>query len=79
MEATITLEYDDEKFAEAVAKAVSPDNYKTPINVFVKTERKCNTVVTGVKTEGKILTLLSTIDDLLLSISIAEKTLKTIC
>ncbi len=78
LEATITLEYDDEKFAEAIAEAVSPDNYKTPTNLSAKTERKRNTVVTEIKTEGKILTLLSTIDDLLFSVSIAEKTLKTI-
>ncbi|HLN46534.1 MAG TPA: KEOPS complex subunit Pcc1 [Candidatus Sulfotelmatobacter sp.] len=78
MEATITLEYDDQKVAEAVAEAVSPDNYRTPTNLSVKTERKQNTVITEIKTEGKILTFLSTIDDLLFSVSIAEKTLKTI-
>ncbi|MGE5637783.1 MAG: KEOPS complex subunit Pcc1 [Chloroflexota bacterium] len=78
MEATIALEYDDEKVAEAVAEAVSPDNYRTPTDISVKTERKQNTVITKIKADGKILTFLSTIDDLLFSVSIAEKTLKTI-
>jgi len=37
LEATITLEYFDQKTAEAVAKAVSPDNYKAPAGLAVKT------------------------------------------
>lgn len=78
MEATITLEYDNEKVAEAVADAVSPDNYKTPANLSITTLRKHNTVVTEIKTEGKILTFIATIDDLLFSVSVAEKTLSAV-
>lgn len=78
MEATITLEYDDEKTAEAVAEAVSPDNYKTPIGLAVRTVWKNNKVVTEIKTEEKIATFIATIDDLLSSISVAEKALKAV-
>jgi hypothetical protein len=77
-EATITLEYDDAKTAEAVAAAVSPDNNKTPTGLTITTARNQNSVVTKVTTEGKILTLLSTIEDLLSSATLAEKTLRTV-
>ncbi len=75
MEATITLEYADEKTAEAVSNAVSPDNSKTPIGLHVKTMREEKKVVTLIKCEGKLATFTATIDDLLFSASTAEKTL----
>ena len=78
MEATVTLEYADEKTAAAVANAVSPDNFKTPIGLHVKTVREDRKVVTQIQCEGKLATFTATIDDLLFSASTAEKTLKTI-
>lgn len=78
MEAKITLEYADEKTAEAIADAVSPDNFKTPVGLQVKTLRVEKKVVTNIEWEGKIATFTATIDDLLFSASTAEKTLKTI-
>lgn len=78
LEATITLEYIDVKTAEAVAKAVSPDNFKTPAGLTVKTVRENNKVITQIKCEGKLSTFNATIDDLLFCVSTAEKTLKTI-
>jgi hypothetical protein len=78
LEATVTLEYSDKKTAEAVAMAISPDNFKTPIGLQVKTIREDAKVVTQIQCEGKLLTLTATIDDLLFSASTAEKTLETI-
>jgi hypothetical protein len=78
LEATITLEYDDAKTADAVTNAVSPDNFKTPKGLFIKTARKGNSVLTEVKTEGKLATFIATIDDLLFCVSTAEKTLRTV-
>jgi hypothetical protein len=75
LEATITLEYGDAKTAEAVASAVSPDNFKTPAELFIKTFRRGNCVLTEIKAEGKLATFIATIDDLLFSASTAEKTL----
>jgi tRNA threonylcarbamoyladenosine modification (KEOPS) complex Pcc1 subunit len=78
LEAAITLEYDEERVAKAVAEAVSPDNYKTPADLTVKTVRTQNVVLTEIRTEGKMASFIATIDDLLSSISTAEKTLMTI-
>ena len=77
-EATIKLEYDDEKVAEAVADAVSPDNFKTPVGLTVKTIRRKNAVVTEVVAEGKMATFIATLDDLLSSVTVAEKTVRAI-
>jgi tRNA threonylcarbamoyladenosine modification (KEOPS) complex Pcc1 subunit len=78
LEATIILEYGDAKTAEAIANAVSPDNFKTPTGLFIKTLRDGNRVVTEVRAEEKIATFIATIDDLLFSASTAEKTLRIV-
>jgi tRNA threonylcarbamoyladenosine modification (KEOPS) complex Pcc1 subunit len=76
LEATIILEYCDEKTADAIARAVSPDNFKTPKGLLIKTQRRGNKILTEIKTEGKLNTLQATIDDLLFCTSTAERTLK---
>lgn len=78
LQATITLEYPDAKTAEAIAKAISPDNLKTPNGLKVHTIRDNCKVVTDIICEGKLATFTATIDDLLFSASTAEKTLQTI-
>ena len=78
LQATITLEYGNAKIAEAVANAVSPDNFKTPVGLTVKTTLRENAVVTEVAAEGKIATFIATIDDLLSSVTVAEKTVRVI-
>jgi len=76
LEAEIILEYDDVKIAEAVAQAVSPDNFKTPKDLFIKTIRMANKVSTHIRSQGKFPTFIATIDDLLFCVSTAEKTLQ---
>jgi hypothetical protein len=78
LEATITLEYNDAKTAEAVADAVSPDNFKTPVGLTVKTIQRKNVVVTEVVAGGKMATFIATIDDLLSSVTVAEKTVRAV-
>ena len=78
LEARISLEYDDEKIAEAIVKAVSPDNVEYGEMLSVKTFKKRNMVISLVFCKEKIGTFISTIDDLLRCISVAEKTFKVI-
>jgi len=78
LQATIRLEYDDAETAIAIAKAVSPDNLKTPLGLTVKTELKNNSVLTKIEVEDKTATFIATIDDLLSSASTAEKALKVL-
>jgi len=73
LEARITLTYKNVREAEAVAKAISPDNLKTPKGLSVKTMRRGPKVITLVKCERNLESLIATINDLLMSIQIAER------
>ncbi|MDI6690386.1 MAG: KEOPS complex subunit Pcc1 [Candidatus Bathyarchaeota archaeon] len=76
LEAKIVLEYDDEETAEAIAKAVSPDNFKTPTGLSIETVKEKNKVTTRIKCRRKLPTFIATIDDLLFCTSTAEKTIQ---
>jgi tRNA threonylcarbamoyladenosine modification (KEOPS) complex Pcc1 subunit len=78
LQATVTLEYQNEKIAEVIAQAVSPDNFKVPVGLQVKTVRENSKVITQIQCEDKLTTFIATIDDLLFSVSTAEKTLHAI-
>ena len=77
MQAEVILEYDNIKVAEAIARAVSPDNFKTPKGLSIRTVRKANKVITNLHHSGKFSTFIATIDDLLFCVSTAEKVLHT--
>ena len=76
MEAEIILDYDKAEIAEAVVKAVSPDNFKTPRGLSIKTTWRKEKVLTKIKCKRKLSTFIATIDDLLFCISTAEKILR---
>ena len=76
LDAEIILDYDKAEIAEAVAKAVSPDNFKTPRGLSIKTTWRKEKVLTKIKCKRKLSTFIATIDDLLFCISTAEKTLR---
>ena len=76
MEATIRLEYADGKLAKAVANAVSPDNFKTPPKLTVKTTLDQRKVITVIQCESKLATFTATIDDLLSCATTLKKRLK---
>ncbi len=79
MEAEITLTYEDEREAEAIARAVSPDNIEAPKGLFIETRAVGKSVKTYIKySGGRVETFQSTIDDLLSCISTAEKTVSTV-
>ena len=79
MEAEILLIYGDRREAEAVARAVSPDNVKVPRGLSIETEASDAKVYTSISYSGeRIGTFISTIDDLLSCISVAERTFSAI-
>ena len=73
MEAEILLSYKNEREAEAVARAVSPDNVELPSGLYVKTVRNGSEVYTTVECQTRLQTLIATLDDLLACVSVAEK------
>ena len=76
MEAEIRLLYRNEREAEAVAKAVSPDNVEVPQGLLIETARNGSEVYTKVECQTRLQTLIATLDDLLACVSVAEKTFK---
>jgi len=74
-EAVIVLSYDGAKTAKAIAGAVSPDNFKTPKGLTVRTAFASGEVTTRIACDGKLATFIATIDDLLSCVSTAEKTI----
>lgn len=76
LEAEIVLDYENAKIARAIAKAVSPDNFKTPKGLKIKTMWKGGKVLTTVKSEHGLPTFIATVDDLLFCALTAEKTLQ---
>ncbi len=78
MQATLTLEYADERTAAAIASAVSPDNFKTPVGLKVTTSTENRKVISQVECAGKLATFTATLDDLLFCASTAEKAIRAI-
>jgi hypothetical protein len=74
LEAEIRLSYRNEREAEAVAKAVSPDNVEVPPGLHIETLRNGSDVLTKIECQTRLQTLIATIDDLLACVSVAEKT-----
>jgi len=77
LKAEILLDYDNRRTAQAVAEAVSPDNLKTPKGLSVETTCNDGQVITKIEAQKKFATFIATIDDLLFSVSVAEKALQT--
>ncbi len=71
LRARVCCYYSQDKEAEAVAKALSPDNVGGK-GVKVRTVRRGKEVITTIEMEGRIETLLATLDDLLACTEVAE-------
>jgi hypothetical protein len=76
LEAELRLSYKNIREAEAVAKAVSPDNIEVPSGLCVKTVINSSEVHTSVECTTRLETFIATLDDLLSCVSVAEKTFR---
>ena len=75
LEAEITLSYEDESEAATVANAISPENVTCPPSLTVTTVRRESRVITVVRCKQQLETLTAAIDNLLMAVQAAEKTL----
>jgi len=73
LHAEILISYNTVREAEAVAEAVMPDNVRIPKGLVIKTSRDGVKFLTSIKCRTKLLTFISTIDDLMGSVSVAER------
>ncbi|MBS7619414.1 hypothetical protein KEJ21_02055 [Candidatus Bathyarchaeota archaeon] len=74
----IKINYPDKASAESILKAISPDNRSAPPGIEIKSEVSKNAVKLSISCVKGLGSLISTIDDLLSCIQIAEKALKGI-
>jgi hypothetical protein len=71
-EATLTIQYVDQRTAEAVLKAIEPDNLTTPEGVEIEATASGGVVTINVGCTRGIGSLVATLDDLLSCIQAAE-------
>lgn len=75
MRARVICTYDGSSVSQAIAAALGPDNLQAPKSVKVNTVARGRQVVTTIGVEGRIETLLATLEDLLSCTSTAESVL----
>lgn len=75
MRAKIVCAYESDSISRAIAAALSPDNIQVPKGIRVITLARGRQVITEMKMDGRIETLLSTLEDLLSCTSTAESVL----
>jgi len=75
MRANVVCGYKKREAAKAIAAAIQPDNLQSPKGVRVRTRVDIARITTLVELDGRIETLLATLDDLLACISTAEDVL----
>jgi hypothetical protein len=73
--ATVICTYENMSVSQAIAASLSPDNLQATKSVGIKTVARGKQVVTNIDVEGRIETILATLDDLLSCTSTAESVL----
>jgi len=72
MSAEIVCTYENPRVSKTVAKALEPDNLKLPDGLAVSTGVRGERVVSTIAFDGRIETLLATLEDLLACTLTAE-------
>ncbi|MFH1821422.1 MAG: KEOPS complex subunit Pcc1 [Methanobacteriota archaeon] len=72
MKAEVVCRYESLRVSKTVAKALEPDNLKLPEGLVVSTRAKGKRVASTVELDGRMETILATLDDLLACTLTAE-------
>jgi hypothetical protein len=78
LKAELLFHYETRREAESIDMATSPDNIKIPPGLAIETKRDKYLFRATVKCEKTLNTFISTLDDLLACISVAEKTFQAV-
>jgi len=73
--ALLKIKYESSEIAEALYRAVEPDNVDLPSGLKIKVIKRENSILFYIECEGKIGRLLQTLDDLLACIQAAERSI----
>jgi hypothetical protein len=66
------------KLCKAIAESLEPDNLRAPPTIKVRSNAKVNVTTTSITCRGNLETFIATIDDLLLCLDAACKTLEVV-
>ncbi len=72
----VTLENISDKKAEAVSKALEPDNVNFPENLTLELEKFDNKLVFNFQSQGDMKKLIATVDEVLEHIQVALKVIE---
>ncbi|MEM2904830.1 MAG: KEOPS complex subunit Pcc1 [Candidatus Bathyarchaeia archaeon] len=68
----------EERSARTVAEAIAVDNRPAPAGLSIETTVEERTVVTTIRSSARLETFIATVDDLLESIQVAERTIQAL-
>jgi translation initiation factor 1 (eIF-1/SUI1) len=75
MRASVICKYESNSVSKAIAAALRPDNLRAPRSIKISTRARGGKVLTTLEMDGRMETLLATLDDLLACTSTAESVL----
>jgi cobalamin biosynthesis protein CbiD len=75
-EATVTIEYRDQRTAEAILRAIEPDNLQVPDGIEIEAEAVDGVLNVRVNCGLGIGSLVATLDDLLSCVQAAERAIE---
>lgn len=78
MKATISIKTGSPRISRSLAKSIEPDNLSALPSVRIRTRTKRDIVVSSVVCSKSLETLIATIDDLLVCMDAAYKTLEIV-
>jgi len=78
LNAEIAFFYKTIQEAEALVKALTPDNAQVPRGLIIRTTRRGTKVLTTIEGRTKLLTFFATIDDLVSAVSVAERSISAV-
>ncbi|MCS7125391.1 MAG: KEOPS complex subunit Pcc1 [Aigarchaeota archaeon] len=76
--ATLILRFENAEIAEIALKSIQPDNYPLPRDLLIKMDIKDCEVYIYVESDRTVLSLLTTLDDILSMMNLALKSTETL-
>ena len=75
-EATVTVQYVDQRTAEAILRAIEPDNLQVPDGIEIEAEAVDGVLTVRIDCVRGIGSLVASLDDLLSCVQAAERTIE---
>ncbi len=76
MKIEIAIDYGNDRIANAIAKALIPDDRSAPPHLKIRTWNEKGKLKSKIECKGKFETFIATVDDILSSIQAGEKAIE---